>query len=220
MSTVRDIVTRALRRLRIVERSEDPHAADTSLGLDALNDMFYAWSRNGVDTLHQGFELADTFVFWVPPAVIDPTTGAASTATTIADQVTYAGTWDASTNTPTLASGAGTTGAVYRVSVAGSTVLDDLSSYSVDDFIVFNGTEWLKGRSSRPHDQAVAAMLAVRLSGDFGVEVPAGAARDADDGWDTLLADFVHVPDAAFDRALTRLPSRRWPYSVPSSDLV
>jgi hypothetical protein len=37
--------------------------------------------------------------------------------------VTYKGTWDASTNTPTLASGTGTQGDYYVVNVAGSTNL-------------------------------------------------------------------------------------------------
>jgi hypothetical protein len=63
-------------------------------------------------------------------------------------------------------------------------------------------------------------MLAVRLSDDFGSDVPKQVFTDADNGWDAMLADFVHVPDAEFDRALSRLPSRRWPYSVPSSDLT
>ena len=218
MATVRDIIQRSLRRLRVNAVGETMGAADATTGLDALNDMFYNWSRNGVDTLHQGFTLDSAMVFWVPPKSIDPTTGAPATATTIADGVTYGGAWNASTNTPTLATGAGATGAVYRVSVAGATVLDALTSYSVDDFIVFNGSVWLKGQSSRPYDQTVAAMLGVRLAGDFGIDVPKQVFTDADDGWDTLLADFIHVPDAQFDRALTRLPSRRWPYSVPSSE--
>lgn len=220
MATVRDIITRSIYRLRIKAIGESISASEASTGLDALNDMVYAWSRNGVDVLHQGWTLDSTMVFWVPPKVIDPTTGAAATATTIADSVTYAGTWNASTNTPALASAAGTTGAVYRVSVAGSRVLDALTSHAVDDFIVFNGTAWLRGQSSRPYNQTVAAMLAVRLSDDFGSDVPKQVFTDADDGWDAMLADFVHVPDAEFDRALSRLPSRRWPYSVPSSDLT
>jgi hypothetical protein len=220
MATVRDIIQRSYRRLLVNAAGETMSASDASVALDALNDMFYTWAANGCDTLHQGFTLTDTFVFWVPPAVIDPTTSAPATATTVADSVTYAGTWNASTNTPTLASSTGTTGAVYRVSVAGSTVLDSLTSYSVDDFIVFNGSTWLKGRNSNRHTQTAVALLAVRMAGDFGMEVPRQVAIDADTGWDTMLADYVHVPDAAFDRALSRLPSRRWPYSVPSSELT
>ena len=54
----------------------------------------------------------------------------------------YKGTWNANTNTPTLASGVGTTGDLYIVSVAGTTTLDGISSWSVGDFLFFNGTIW------------------------------------------------------------------------------
>jgi hypothetical protein len=54
----------------------------------------------------------------------------------------YKGTWNASTNTPTLASGVGTKGDYYQVSVAGSTSLDGLSNWGVGDVAAFNGTTW------------------------------------------------------------------------------
>jgi len=54
----------------------------------------------------------------------------------------YKGTWNASTNTPTLASGAGTKGDYYQVSVAGSTTLDGISNWGVGDVVAFNGTTW------------------------------------------------------------------------------
>ena len=56
----------------------------------------------------------------------------------------YYGTWDASTNTPTLTSGQGTQGAVYKVTKAGSTSLDSHSTWYVGDSAVFNGTTWDK----------------------------------------------------------------------------
>jgi hypothetical protein len=56
----------------------------------------------------------------------------------------YQGTWNASTNTPTLASGTGTKGFYYKVSVAGTTTIDGISSWSVGDDIVFDGTVWDK----------------------------------------------------------------------------
>jgi predicted heme/steroid binding protein len=53
--------------------------------------------------------------------------------------VSFRGTWNASTNTPALASGVGTGGHYYVVSVAGSTTLNGVSSWSVGDWVVFNG---------------------------------------------------------------------------------
>lgn len=58
--------------------------------------------------------------------------------------VTYKGTWNASTNTPTLASGTGTQGDYYVVSTAGSTDLDGITDWAIGDWAIFNGTVWEK----------------------------------------------------------------------------
>ena len=54
----------------------------------------------------------------------------------------YKGTWDAATNTPTLASGVGTQGDYYVVSVAGATDLDGITNWGVGDWAAFNGSVW------------------------------------------------------------------------------
>ena len=54
----------------------------------------------------------------------------------------YKGTWNASTNVPTLASGVGTQGDYYVVSVAGSTDLDGVTNWGVGDWAAFNGSVW------------------------------------------------------------------------------
>jgi len=59
-------------------------------------------------------------------------------------QLSYQGTWNANTNTPTLVSGTGTKNNYYVVSVAGTTTLDGISSWSVGDWAIFNGTVWEK----------------------------------------------------------------------------
>jgi len=56
----------------------------------------------------------------------------------------YQGTWNASTNTPTLASGTGTNGYYYIVSAAGSTNLDGITDWQIGDWLLFNGTAWQK----------------------------------------------------------------------------
>ncbi len=54
----------------------------------------------------------------------------------------YKGAWNASTNTPTLASSVGTLGDKYLVSVAGTTTLNGISSWAVNDTLLFNGSVW------------------------------------------------------------------------------
>lgn len=58
--------------------------------------------------------------------------------------VTYKGTWDASTNTPTLVSSTGTQGDYYVVNVAGSTNLDGITDWQIGDWAIFNGSVWEK----------------------------------------------------------------------------
>jgi len=56
---------------------------------------------------------------------------------TIPAGLVFQGTWNASTNSPTLTSGSGTTGHFYIVSVAGSTNLDGITDWQVGDWAVF-----------------------------------------------------------------------------------
>lgn len=58
--------------------------------------------------------------------------------------LTYKGTWNASTNTPTLITSSGTNGDYYIVSVAGTTDLNGITDWSVGDWAIFNGTAWQK----------------------------------------------------------------------------
>ena len=56
----------------------------------------------------------------------------------IAGVLVYQGTWNASTNTPTLTSGVGTPGYYYIVSVAGSTNLDGITDWLPGDWAIFS----------------------------------------------------------------------------------
>jgi hypothetical protein len=56
----------------------------------------------------------------------------------------YEGTWNASTNTPTITSSVGTDGTFYIVSVAGTTNINGINDWEVGDWIVFHDTAWQK----------------------------------------------------------------------------
>ena len=58
--------------------------------------------------------------------------------------LTYQGTWNASTNSPTLTSGVGTLNHYYVVSTAGSTNLNGITDWQIGDWAIFNGTVWQK----------------------------------------------------------------------------
>jgi hypothetical protein len=56
----------------------------------------------------------------------------------------YQGTWNASTNSPTLTSSVGTKGYYYVVDVAGTTNLNGITDWQIGDWAIFNGTVWQK----------------------------------------------------------------------------
>ena len=56
----------------------------------------------------------------------------------------YQGTWNASTNTPTLTSSVGTQGYYYVVDVAGSTNLNGITDWNIGDWAIYNGSVWQK----------------------------------------------------------------------------
>lgn len=65
-------------------------------------------------------------------------------ATSSIGAVNYKGTWDASTNTPTLVSSTGTQGDYYVVNVPGSTNLNGITDWAIGDWAIFNGSVWEK----------------------------------------------------------------------------
>jgi hypothetical protein len=56
----------------------------------------------------------------------------------------YQGTWNATTNTPTLTSSVGTKGYYYVVDVAGTTNLNGITDWQIGDWAIFNGSVWQK----------------------------------------------------------------------------
>lgn len=55
----------------------------------------------------------------------------------------YQGTWNASTNSPTLTDGTGNAGDVYRVTTAGTQNLGSgIQSYGVGDYVLYDGSVW------------------------------------------------------------------------------
>jgi hypothetical protein len=101
-----------------------PNTDITGLGTASTKDSGVA---NGVATLDGSGTVP---ISQLPAAVL----GALS----------YQGTWNASTNTPTLTSSVGTKGYYYVVSVAGSTNLNGITDWVVGDWAVYNGTAWQK----------------------------------------------------------------------------
>jgi len=76
--------------------------------------------------------------------VLDTLASLQAQISAIVSGLSYKGTWNASTNTPTLTSSVGTAGFYYIVSVAGSTNLNGITDWQVGDWAVFSGSVWQK----------------------------------------------------------------------------
>ena len=99
-----------------------PNTDVTGLGTASTKDAGVA---NGVATLDSSGQ--------VPLSQIPPL-----------GDLNYQGTWNATTNSPTLTSSVGTKGFYYVVSVAGTTTLNGISDWQIGDWAVFNGSVWQK----------------------------------------------------------------------------
>jgi hypothetical protein len=70
--------------------------------------------------------------------------GSGVISASVTGAVIFKGTWNASTNTPTLANGTGTAGWQYAVSVSGTRNLGNGSAtYNVGDFVIYDGASWI-----------------------------------------------------------------------------
>jgi hypothetical protein len=101
-----------------------PNTDITGLGTASTKD---AGAANGVASLDAGGKVP---VSELPAAVL----GA----------ISYQGTWNASTNTPTLTSSVGTKGYYYVVDVSGNTNLNGITDWVIGDWAIFNGSVWQK----------------------------------------------------------------------------
>jgi hypothetical protein len=105
---------------------------------------------------------------------------AAQLPTSVTGAVVYQGVWNASTNTPTLASGVGTKGNYYKVSVSGTTAVDGLSQWNAGDVIIFDGSTWDKIDGLASEVISVAGRVgAVTLSASDISGLAASATTDA-----------------------------------------
>jgi hypothetical protein len=86
--------------------------------------------------------------------------------TSLLGGIVYQGPWNASTNTPTLASSTGTKGNYYVTSVEGTTNLNGIFAWNVGDIAIYSGTVWNK----------IASGATVGPTGPAGPTGPTGAA--------------------------------------------
>ena len=131
-------------------------AGDSGTQTLSLGDTSTFSGGDGIDTIAQS---TDTLVISVDDAFVEvvsrkgqsngyaslDSNGRVPSSQLPSSAFEYKGNWDAATNNPTLAAGAGDAGDMYRVSVAGSQNLGNgLVTFDVGDMVLYNGATWDK----------------------------------------------------------------------------
>lgn len=84
-----------------------------------------------------------------------------------ASAMTFLGMWDASTNTPTLAVGAGIAGQTYRVSVGGNRdVGEGVTEFKPGDSVIYDGAVW-RIQDNTEHVASVAGLIGAITPADL-----------------------------------------------------
>lgn len=188
MTTCRDIVTNALRELRVIAAGESPSSDEASDVLAALNGMIAGWR-------------AESIVIAYPASVNWRGEWAVNTSYSVNDGVARNG-------IPVTCAVAHTSS--YYDQPIGSPnwasywTVSTLITYAIGDTFPLPGQ----------FEDGVTAMLAVRIAPQFGKEPSAGTVLRARDGKTAIFAAYMPIRPVSVDAGLTRMPSQIWPYNI------
>ena len=101
----------------------------------------------------------------IPTLTVNSQGQITSISTNALNSPAYQGTWNASTNTPTLTSSVGTNNNYYIVSTAGTTTLNGISLWSVGDWAIFNGTTNAWEKVLGGSTEAFSSLIVTGLTG-------------------------------------------------------
>ena len=124
-----------------------PTATTTVLGGVKIDGSTITINGSGVISSASAYVLPTATTTVLGGVKVDGSTitinGSGVIAATGAGAVIYKGTWNASSNTPTLANGTGTAGWQYAVSVSGTTNFGaGAITFTVGDLVLYSGTVW------------------------------------------------------------------------------
>jgi hypothetical protein len=126
----------------------------------------------------------------------------------------FQGVWDANTNTPPLASGVGTDGHFYVVSVAGSTNLDGITTWNIGDWALFRAGAWKRVPSASGAVTSVYGRVGAvtAMAGDYTwaqINKATSSIADITNRSHTLLTDIGANTHAQIDTHLSDLTLHR-----------
>ena len=188
MTTVRQIITRALGELLYLAEGETPTAGQASDSLDALNSLIASWRNEGMMiAFPTGTNWRGEWDERLSYAVNDSVSrnGSLYVCSTAHESV--------QSNRPGVSINGGTYWTAFN-----------------DTLLTLDATFPLPAQFER----GVVSLLAVELGPTFGKDPSPFTQRKASDGKTALLAAYMPIAPVGVDVGLTRLPSNVWPYNV------
>jgi hypothetical protein len=91
-----------------------------------------------------------------------------------------------------------------------------LAAWETDGIHLGIGEQTLSGEVPLPrnHDRGIIMLLAMDMLDEFRRDPPAGLAAKADRAKRQLMTEYVQVPEAKFDQALTDFDANREPFDI------
>lgn len=191
MATTQEIITKALRRIRVIGLLEEPPAEYSTHTLAALNGLLASWSARGWATDNQSLAANYTNGSKV-------VTGLSATANRVDTSGLVVNMYVSGTGIPTGA----------RIQS-----IDSSDQITLDVAATANGAAATLEFTILPLDDslehALVAVLAVRVAEEFGAGIGPVLARDAREGEDMLAGALMRIPYTSFDDALIITPGSR-----------
>ncbi len=115
----------------------DANNPDNFIDITAISDLFVINKvLSGVGSLSGSIANGDS--------IIEALNKLQTQVSSALGGLSYQGTWNANTNSPSITNGSGNNGEYYRVSVAGTTLVDGINDWAAGDWIISDGTSWQK----------------------------------------------------------------------------
>jgi len=191
-TTTRDIITRALRRIRVVGITQDVPAEHATHARDVFCDMIASWER-GLNT--------ETV------SIIGNTSNGSRTVTDLDNTTNLRNAYDLSVDMAVSGTGIATGTRIWSI--------DNKDEITLDTAATASGTGVTLSFTPIPFDDsltaALIAVLAYRLAEDYGQQIGPILAEQAKRGQAEIDGAFLYIPTTdQLDRALVEVPSSRF----------
>jgi len=192
MATTQHIITRALRRIRVVGMIEDTPSEYSAVALDAFNDMISGW-ENGLQTVTRTFT--------------GDTTSGGYQITGIEEPLEVYSAYDIPLKSNISGTGIASGATVVQI--------NSVSELKMSAVATASGTAVSLTFNVVPFDdsltEALISTLALRMTDEFGVTPTASLVAAATQGQAEIDGALMYVPRRnVLDRALVRVPSSRY----------